>query len=114
MRKRPRVGRQAALTDDAADRPEDRIIVQVSADVEVILGVSAPDVLGTSLDDLMGKSQVDYLLKVARDGELQPMRWAMRLKNASTWAWMVISPNPSALMTSKRSSPNSFCEPKLS
>jgi light-regulated signal transduction histidine kinase (bacteriophytochrome)/CheY-like chemotaxis protein len=57
-----------------AVRPEGRVIVQVSANVEVILGTVPPDLLGTSLDDLIGKAQVDYLLQVARDGELQPMR----------------------------------------
>lgn len=57
-----------------AARPNDRIIVQVSANVDAILGTTAEGLLETSLDDLIGKAQVDYLLEVTRDGELQPMR----------------------------------------
>lgn len=57
-----------------AIRPSDRIILQVSENTDKILGIAPAPLLGTSIDDLLGAAQVDYLIDVARDGDLQPMR----------------------------------------
>ena len=59
----------------------DNTVQQVSANIDKLLGVAAPDCLGRNLSEILEPVYVDALLKVKTEGALQPVQSTVVRKN---------------------------------